>query len=184
MANSPQGWQRPRPRMRPLNPAAPGSMTRSMWPTAMRRAVALMCVGAVVAIVDGIVNGLTMNLDTYYSYSSASTSPHAATVHDARSLVTGIVEGIIIAGLWLWMAWKSGAGRNWARLVSNAFFGLLSLHLIGGIFSLARPGDTIVAFIVVIVEWGVGLAALVNLWRPESSEFFAFARRMSRVDRV
>jgi hypothetical protein len=30
---------------------------------------------------------------------------------------------------------------------------------------------------VILVEWGVGLAALIQLWQRESSEFFAFAKR-------
>jgi hypothetical protein len=60
--------------------------------------------------------------------------------------------------------------------MSSVFFGLVCLQFIGGIASLAGSGDTALAFIVILVEWGVGLAALIQLWQRESSEFFAFAK--------
>jgi hypothetical protein len=145
-----------------------------MRPTAMGRAVSLMYAGAAVAVVNGIVDGLTTHNVTFYTFSS--TSPNTATVHSASSLVAGIITGIIFGGLWLWMAWKTGAGRNWARVLSSVFFGFACLQLIGGMTSLATSG-TILAFIVILAGWGVGLAALIQLWQRESSEFFAFAKR-------
>jgi hypothetical protein len=75
------------------------------------------------------------------------------------------------------MAWKTGAGRDWARVVSSVFFGFASLQLILSIALFARPGHTLPGFIASLVEWGVGLAALIQLWQRESSEFFAFAKQ-------
>jgi hypothetical protein len=170
MTDSPQGWQYSQLPTYPQGPVAPGPMAQSTRPTAMRRAVSLMYVGAVVGVVSGIVNSLTTHNVTFYTYSS--TSPNTATVHNASSLTGGIIVGIIYAGLWLWMAWKTGAGRNWARVLSSVFFGFMCLQFIGGIFTT----HAVLAFIVTLVEWGVGLAAVIQLWQRESSEFFAFAK--------
>ena len=41
-----------------------------------------------------------------------------------------------------------------------------------------HPANSLVSGIVVrAIQWGVGLAALIKLWRPESSQFFAAARQ-------
>ena len=130
MANSPQGWQYPQMPGYPQGPATPGSAVRPARPDAMRRAVTLMYAGAALGIIVGIVDGLTTHNATFY-YSSASSG--TATVHNASSLVAGILEGIINAALWLWMAWKTGAGRNWARVLSSVFFGFACLQLIGAL---------------------------------------------------
>jgi len=87
--------------------------------------------------------------------------------------------GIIVGGLWLWMAWKTGAGRNWARVLSSVLFGFACLQLVLSIALLTRPGDTVPVFVVSLVECGVGLAALIELRQRESSDFFAFAKQAS-----
>lgn len=173
MANYPQGWQHPELPPYRQGPVSPGS-TAPTLPTAMRRGVSVMYAGAAVGVIDGIVDGLTKHSVVFYTYSS--TSSNTAAVHYSSFLVGGIIQGIICAGLWLWMAWKTGAARNWARVLSSVFFGFLCLQFIGGMASLAGSGDSIPAFIVMLVEWAVGLAALIHLWQRESSEFFASAK--------
>jgi hypothetical protein len=175
MAYSPQGSQHPQLPGYPQGPVPPDSIARPSWPAAMRRAVSLIYAGSAVGFIDAIVSSLTTHNVMFYTYSSKS--PSTATVHHASSLVAGIISGLIAAGLWLWMAWKTGAGRNWARVLSSIFFGLLSLEFIAGLASLSGSGDTLPAFIVVLVEWGVGLAAIIQLWQRESSDFFALARQ-------
>jgi hypothetical protein len=168
MANFPQSPQYPQPPMYP----PPGPMAQPTRPTAMQRAVSLMYAGAAVSVINGVVTGLTSHNVTFYVYSSTSST---TTVHNSSSLVAGIIGGIISAGLWMWMAWKAGAGRNWARVLSSVFFGFACLGFLGNLISLAGSGSAL-AFIVFLVEWGVGLAALIHLWKRESSEFFAFAK--------
>lgn len=170
MANPSQGWQHPQVPAYPQGPVPPGSVARSPLPAAMRRAVSLMYVGAAVGVVSGIVDGLTTHNVVFYTYTTSSTT---ATVHYASSLVAGIIQGIIGGGFWLWMAWKTGAGRNWARVLSSVFFGFLCLQIFGGISSLAGSGGAVPAFILTLAEWGVGLAVLIQLWQRESSVFFA-----------
>jgi hypothetical protein len=129
--------------------------------------------GAAVGLLGSIVSALTTHNVSLYTYSS--TSRNAATVHSASSLVAGVIVGIIIAGLWLWMAWKTGAGRNWARVLSTIFFGFSCLGLIGVIADLS--GGRAISSVLPLVGWGIGLAALIHLWKRESSEFFTSAKQ-------
>ncbi len=120
-----------------------------------------------------IVNSLTAHNISFFAYSS--TSPGTATVHSASPVAAGIIAGVIAAGLWLWMAWKTGAGRGWARVLSTVFFGFMCVGLLGGLIGLA--GGAVLAFVFTLAEWGVGLAAVIYLWKRESSEFFEFAKQ-------
>jgi tetratricopeptide (TPR) repeat protein len=109
-----------------------------------------MWAGAALAAVYSVVDGLTR--------------------HD---LVSGILAGVTAGLLWLWMAWKSNAGRNWARVLSSVFFGAAISGLLGSVADRRWTP----ALLVFLIECGVGLAAVILLWRPESSQFFAAARQ-------
>jgi len=174
MANSQQGWQYPQPPMYPQGPVAPGSTAQTARPAAMRRAVSLMYVGAALSLAYCLVSGIVAHRVTLTS------STHTST-YNAGFVVGAVIEGLVQVGLWLWMAWKSGTGRGWARVLSTVFFGFLCVQFIISLAVFAsgkgNPGTAAVVFIIVLVEWGVGLAALIQLWQRESSEFFAFAKR-------
>jgi hypothetical protein len=109
-----------------------------------------MWAGAALAAVYSVVAGLTR--------------------HD---LVSGILAGVTAGLLWLWMAWKSNAGRNWARVLSSVFFGAAISGLLGSVADRRWTP----ALLVFLIECGVGLAAVILLWRPQSSQFFAAARQ-------
>jgi hypothetical protein len=79
-----------------------------------------------------------------------------------------IVVGLIGIGLWLWMAFMCKAGRNWARITGTVFFGISTLLLL---FSLSRASAA-ATLVVNILGWLIGLAAVILLWRKESTEFF------------
>ena len=64
-------------------------------------------------------------------------------------------------------------------MLSTVFFGFACLGLIGAVTTVARD-HTYLAFIVTLVSFGVGLAALMQLWKRESSGFFAFAKQAKR----
>jgi hypothetical protein len=110
----------------------------------------------------------------FYTYTSTQSG---TTVHQANFLVSGIISGVIQCLLWLWMAWKIKSGRNWARVLSSVFFGFMCLGLLIAVFAASSHDNAIFALLVTLIEWGVGLAALIKLWRPESSQFFAAARQ-------
>jgi hypothetical protein len=177
MANFQQGWQYPQPPMYPQGSTASGSMALSMRPAAMRRAVSLMYVGAVLSVAYGLVDGII-------AHSATLTSSTTTSAFSAGLVAGAIIEGIAQVVLWLWMAWKTGTGRGWARVLSTVFFGFMCVQLIVSLAVMASGKGTgaPAVFIVILVEWGVGLAALIQLWRRESSEFFAFTKRAQLAD--
>ena len=76
----------------------------------------------------------------------------------------GIIDGLVLIALWLWMAWANGQGRNWARILSTVLFGLATLQLLGN--------NGIVQVVFAVLTWLLGLAAVWLLWRPTSNAFF------------
>ena len=167
MSDSPPGWPSPQMPSYPPGAAPSGPVPPPARPAAMRQAVILMYAGAAAGLIIDVVNSLVAH-DIIFTFNSTSNG----TVHTASSLVAGIISGLIVAGLWLWMAWKTGAGRGWARVLSTIFFGFQCLGL------LASFGyHSGIAVILTFVEWGIGLAALILLWKRESSEFFASAKQ-------
>jgi hypothetical protein len=143
----------------------------------MQRAVQLMYAGAALALIGGIIGGATSHNATFYSYSSSSSG---TTVHSSSALVSGIISGLIGLGLWLWMAWKTGSGRSWARVLSTVFFGIFCLGFIIDIAALA-VAHTYIAFIFQLASFGVAITALIYLWKRESSDFFAYSKQMNAV---
>jgi hypothetical protein len=166
-----QGWQYPQPPTYPQGPVAPGSMAQPTRPATIRRAVPLMYVGAVLSVAYSLVDGVIAH--------GAALASSAPTAYNEGFVGGAVFEGLVQIGLWLWMAWKTGTGRSWARVLSTVFFGLLCVQFFVSLAVLAigkNSGGSAV-FIVVLLEWGVGLAALIQLWQRESSEFFTFAKR-------
>ena len=75
-----------------------------------------------------------------------------------------VVFGLVPVALWLWMARAVAEGRNWARILSTALFGLATLGLTGN--------NGVVQVFCAVLTWLTGLAAVWLLWRPASSAFF------------
>jgi hypothetical protein len=80
------------------------------------------------------------------------------------AITVGIMGGLVLIALWLWMARANGLGRNWARILSTVLFGLATLHLF--------DNKDVVQGVFAVVTWLVGLAAVWLLWRPASNAFF------------
>ena len=174
MSDSPQGWQYQQMPSYPQGQGAPGAVAPAARPPAMQRAVQLMYAGAALGLISEIVNGVTAHNAVFTFSSSSSTT--ATTAYKSGYIAGAIVAGIIVTLLWLWMAWKTGAGRGWARVLSTVFFGISCLALIGALVSLANA-HTYLAFIVALITWGVGLTALIHLWKRESTDFFAYSNQ-------
>ena len=66
-------------------------------------------------------------------------------------LVVLVVVGLIGVGLWLWMAQKNKAGKNWARITSTVFFALDTLGAIGGLAGGALSGGSVNRFYGLVV---------------------------------
>jgi hypothetical protein len=138
-------------------------------PRSVLNAVRLMYAGAALEVLVVIVAVVTIGssksaiLARHPGYTSAQL--HTAEVARTVPLVIG---GLIGVGLWLWMAWANGTGRNWARVVAAVFFGINTLDLLISIFVVHAVSTLIVGAVV----WLVGLGAIVLIFNKDSSPFY------------
>lgn len=149
-----------RPATSPPRPPAPPSV---------RTAVKLMYAGAVVSAISLIVGlvdigGLKGSLRA--SNPALSTGQVNSTVDVFVASV--LVSGLIGIGLWLWMAWANGRGRNWARITGTVFFAIETIELLS---TVAAVG-TVTSEILTVLTWLIGLAAVVMLWHRRSRPYF------------
>jgi hypothetical protein len=149
--------------------------SRPPVPESITRAVQFMYAGAAASLVGIIISMTTLSslksdiIKRYPNYTQTQ-------VNNAQHVAIGaaIVVGLITVGLWLWMAQSNKAGKNWARIVSTVLFGLSTLSVLSGLAS-AGVATGGVARIYGIVVWLIGLAAIILLWRRQSSEYFKSA---------
>jgi hypothetical protein len=158
----------PYPSAPPPPPSQPG--TALPRPRSVQTAVRLMYAGAAL---DAI--GVILGLATIGSLKSAivkhsSKQLTANQIHGLEifSIVGTVVIGLIAIGLWLWMAWANGRGRNWARIVSAVLFGIDTLSLL---LSFTRA-NVIGALILGVLVWLAGLGAVILIFNKESTPFF------------
>ena len=132
---------------------------QSMLPDSVAKAVRLMMVGAALEVVSGAVAALSHT-------------------HKPLVLVSGIVTGLIVAGIWWLVARTCQRGRSVGRVVASIFFVFNTVGLaqtFAGEFHVPAA-----ALVVNILGWIVGLGAVLMLWRHDSSEFFESRRRFPR----
>jgi hypothetical protein len=147
----------------------PQQPQRAQAPNSVRTAVKLMYVGAALSAVTVIVSLVTIArfksavLARYPNFTP--TQVHGAEVIGIAGTVVG---GLIAIGMWLWMAWANGRGRNWGRIVAAVLFGINTLDLL---ISIAQSYVT-VAKILSVVVWLVGLGAIVLIFKKESGLFY------------
>jgi hypothetical protein len=138
-----------------LRPSVPRSATT------VRAAVRLMYAGAAVTMVSLIAAIIAVAL---VGRGAASLRVLGRSQPVLVAIPVGIVIGLVLIALWLWMAWANGQGRNWARILSTAVVGLATLQLFGE--------HGIVQLIFAVLTWLIGAAAVWLLWRPASNAFF------------
>ena len=156
----------------PVRPPIPQSVTR---------AVQVMYLGALASLVGIIIELLTRHSLRTYIHDHSTRNGHpltAAQVADTyhAELVALVVVGLIGIALWLWMAQKNKAGKNWARITSTVFFALDTLGAIGGLAGGALSGGSVNRFYGLVV-WVIGGAAIILLWQRSSTEYFKRAPR-------
>ena len=138
-------------------------------PNSVRTAVKLMYGGATLSAIAIILELVSIgNLKSAIKKADPSFTP--AQIHNAEifGVALVVVVGLIGIGLWLWMAWANGRGKNWARIVASVLFGLNTLDLL---LSFTRPHASL-SLLFELLVWLVGLGAIVLLWRKESSAYF------------
>jgi hypothetical protein len=103
--------------------------------------------------------------------SGANTSSGA---YKAGYVFTFLIWYVGLAGLWVWMAQASRAGRNWARITGTVFFGISCLIVLGNLVvdSLAGSALVLVALAVTCLSWILGLFTVILLWHKKSAAHF------------
>jgi hypothetical protein len=149
-----------------------GGARMRLWPAAprprtVRAAVTLMLAGAaaeVAAMITVVVTSGAVRAAVAARYPVAV---DAVLVHQMAMLV-----GTPIAiGLWLWLAWANGRGEDWARMISAASFGLLTLAVMTSLSQHAvtyAPANMIAAAIV----WAIGLVSVVLIFTPAAGRYY------------
>lgn len=157
-------------------PAGGGSnlAERPPQPQSVRIAVILMYAGAALSAISLILivalsGRIKSAIGTAVRKVKTTKPLTLSQIHSIENfyLVAIIVVLLIAIGLWLWMAWANGRGKGWARIVSSVFFGFNTLWLV---VSVGRTGGPA---IFVGIGWLIGLAALIFLWRPDTTQYIA-----------
>jgi hypothetical protein len=163
----------------PYPSAPPPAVER---PPSIRTAVRLMLLAAAISLVSMVVGAATTSKDDVAEEVRKNTPNATQGDIDAAfafGIVFAVIFGLITVGLWLWMAWKNGQGRSWARVVATVLFGLNAFSVaIGLLIASVADSDELnvqsspVSTVLSVVNFLLALAILVLLWRKESSAYF------------
>jgi hypothetical protein len=155
-------------RLRPSVPRSARTVRAAVW---------LMCAGAAWPAVNLVVLLTALLTDSGAAKAALRKENPGLTAaqvsqHYTSYITVGIVGGLVVIALWLWMAWANGQGRNWARIAAMVLFGLatLDLFVLGGPGILSSTGVS--GLIFPLLTWLIGLAAAGLLWLPASTAFF------------
>jgi hypothetical protein len=154
-------------------PTYPGGTTlpSDQPPPSLRTAVNCMWAGAAISALAGIVN-LALVHQALARGSSFFGMPAQTGVLSSRAYSAGIVSSMVIdIALWVWMAMANPAGHAWARITGTVFFAIATVGLLA-LIGPALPISKVFSFL----NWCAGLAAVIYLWRPDSSAFFHRSR--------
>jgi hypothetical protein len=147
----------------------PDPSSRPPAPPSVVNAARVMYAGAAASLIGLIINFIAIGslksaIEKRYPKWSASQ------VASAEHFVIGefIVVGLIGVALWIFVAQACRAGKNWGRILATVLFGIDTLLQLLGAAVSSGGGARIFSLLV----WLIGLAAIVLLWRRQSTEYF------------
>ena len=144
-------------------------------PAPVLTAIKLMYAGAAVSLVPLLITLPSVgDVKSYHLRWNDHTVTTAQLTQLRPLLITvAIAGGLVVPAVWLWMARANGRGRSWARILSTVLFGLATLELAGATTGAGiRFGVAASGFIIAVLAWLIGAAAVWLLWRPACREFF------------
>jgi hypothetical protein len=156
-------------------------VTSGPAPQSVQNAVKLMYAGAALSVLSIIATAVTANnIRPYIEKHIKEINGKPVTAQQITSLVhfdvaAGIAVAVIGLALWLWMAWKNGQGRSWARIVSTVLFALYAIFFL--LDAVRAGGSSAFALITAVLTLLVGLGSVFFLWKPTSSAYFTSLRR-------
>lgn len=143
-------------------------------PSPVRRAVALMRIGAAVSALSAVLAVVTYDafradLTDQLRADDPDVSADFVEATVAVSITFVVFIAAVSVAIWLWMAWKNGQGRAWARFVATMLGGLNLVFTLFGFIGSQYDGVTLVLQVVLVAL----SATIVHLlWRPESTAFY------------
>ena len=157
---------------------------RPAAPRPVRAAVYLMYAGAAVSVISVIAwLAASGSVKTQVGETNRALTPGQVRTLMGLYDATAVVIGVITVGLWLWMAWKTGSGRAWARVLSTVLFVLYLLAAVattarftmhftmnGTSASVPAPAAGKLSMWLIVL---VGAASIIALWQRQSSAYFA-----------
>ena len=147
-------------------------------PPSLRNAVRLMYLGAVVALLGTIFTIAISSKIKTDVFNAVRKNNHRvnggytiAQLHTVANVtfVALVVGGAVSVLVWLWMAWANNRGSGWARIAASV---LLALITIEAVLSRSRAS---VSIYVILLEWLIGLGAVLLLWRRETTAYIGAA---------
>lgn len=169
-------------------PTAPGGQSAQRQappaqPQSIALAVKLMYAGAALSILSLIysittLGGLKDDIREQLLKNDSSVSQSTVDAAYAVTVTLAVVFGLVGALLWVWMAWKNGQGRSWARVVATV---LGVFNVIGLLFTVAGSEAETVSVISSVISVVLAVVILVLLWKKESSDFYTAAEASRRL---
>ena len=162
----------------PQKPPAPQTVLRAYYCILAGGALTILSIIATLTQANTIRSALeTSNTTTAFSSNDINSLVTA-------TLVFATVIGLVEVGLWVWMAFATKAGKNWARVLSTVFFGLSATGTAFGTlyyFAGSSTGsstttfassDTTLGQVASWLEFLAGLASILLLWNKQSTPYF------------
>jgi hypothetical protein len=152
----------------PQRPGAPEQ------PPSISLAVKLMLTGAVLSVISLVYSFATLgslkdDIRTELAKNDTNVSQSTIDAAYAVTITIAVVFGLIGALLWVWMAWKNGQGRSWARVVATV---LGVLNIVGLLFTIAGSNAETLSVILSVISSVLAVVILVLLWKKESTDFY------------
>jgi hypothetical protein len=139
-------------------------------PPPLATAVKLMYVGAGLSAISSVSN-LFQRDEFREEIAENDSSLTEDEIDTAVNVAMGIniVVGILVVGLWIWMARTNERGLSWARVTATVLGGLSIVSLL---VSLGVGQATAVSAVLGVVSLALAAVILYLLYRPESSRYY------------
>ena len=176
---SPQYQPYPDESARREQPAAPTSMEK---PPSIKRAVLLMRIGAALSALYLVASLLTLQLlrDQVRERLEQRNGTLNQAEFDAAyklGLSLLVVIGLVSIVLWLWMAAMNNRGKNWARITATVLAGLNIIFSLMSLVGSESNINTPVSVIYTVANLAIAIGALIFMYRPDASQYYAAMSR-------
>lgn len=152
----PPGWQQPAPQ-------------RGAPPSSVLNAFRLMLVTAALSVI-GIVTTFATKDDLRHRLRQANVNADTARLDTLvnTAITISLVVAVVFLVLYVLLAFKVRAGRNWARIVTWVLAGLGALNLLSALSTTATPLSRILGVISGIID----IVIIVLLAQRPSNDYF------------